>query len=155
MLKIWKGPELEGFDKGVITLFVASDSIIDENIVIKELCSHNIQRVYLGAGRTQFIGFNDLDYFINKCSCNNISIAIEIDILKSISNAEKEIISLTSTSVKITPIFTIRKKLDLNYLFKFDNYEDVFVIKDTSIAITNLNNLNGMLFNKDVMLVDD
>jgi hypothetical protein len=150
MLKIWKGPELEGFDKGVITLFVASDSIIDESIVIKELCSHNIQRVYLGAGRTQFIGFNNINNFINYCISNKISIVIEVDLLNELSEAENEIITFNN----VITIFTVRKKLKPNYMFKFDNYNDVFVIKNTSVSSTNLNDLNGMLFDKDIILVD-
>lgn len=155
MLKVWKGPELEGFDKGIVTLFVASNTVIDETIIIQQLINYDIHRIYLGAGRTAFPGFNSIKTFINYCIDNNVTVLIEVDLLKPLLISETNIIE----EHIVTPIYTIRANstdvtLKKNSLFKYDDYSNVIVFKHNQSAHTNLDNLHGMVFEADTVLID-
>jgi hypothetical protein len=155
MFRVWKGPELEGFDKGIITLFVASDNIINESIIINQLELNNIQRVYLGAGRTPFPGFNNTRTFIDYCSNNSIKVIIEVDGIKSLLQAETDIIKEDI----VVPIYTFRVQgsnniVKDNSLFKYDDYNQVIVFKNSQSSYTDLDTLNGMVFEADTILID-
>ena len=65
--RAWIGPELEGFQLGVTTLFIEGLQI-DGNESIELLKKHpDIRRVYLGAGGKGITSINDaLDFFLLK-----------------------------------------------------------------------------------------
>ena len=155
MLKVWKGPELEGFDKGIVTLFVASDIVIDETIIINQLSLNNIRRIYLGAGRTPFSGFTDTKTFIDYCNNNSIKVVIEVNGAESLSSAEKDIIKENI----VVPVYTFRvlgsdNIVKDNSLFKYDDYKQVIVFDNSSSSYTGLDTLNGMMFEADTILIN-
>jgi len=155
MFRVWKGPELEGFDKGISTLFVASDNIIDEAVIISQLQLNDVHRIYLGAGRTPFPGFNNTETFIDYCTNNSIKVIIEVDGIKSLSQAEIHIVKEDI----VVPIYTFRVQganniVKDNSLFKYDDYNQVIVFKNNHSSYTNLDTLDGMMFEADTILID-
>lgn len=80
MLRIWKGPEMEGNDIGVMTLFVCADVPVQKKQIIEQLYFNpDIRRIYFGAGRTPFYGVDDwkglYDYLFQK----SIDVVVEVD----------------------------------------------------------------------------
>ena len=60
MLRIWKGPEMEGNDVGIMTMFICADEVVDTKRLIACLSNNpDVRRVYFGAGRKPFMGVTD------------------------------------------------------------------------------------------------
>lgn len=155
MFRVWKGPELEGFDKGITTLFVASDKLINETTIINQLEINDIHRIYLGAGRTPFPGFNNMKTFMDYCISYSIKVVIEVNAAMLLSQAETDIIK---ESVVI-PVYVFRATecnnlIKDNSLFKYDDYNRVIVFKYSQSSYTDLATLDGMMFEADTILID-
>lgn len=57
MLRIWKGPEMEGNQIGIMTLFVCSDREVDTKQLIGIIAQNpDVRRIYFGAGKHSFEG---------------------------------------------------------------------------------------------------
>ena len=55
MIRIWKGPEMEGTKVGIQTLFICSDVVIPIKYVISQLeQNRDVHRVYFGVGKYRF-----------------------------------------------------------------------------------------------------
>ena len=140
-MKIWKGAEMEGRDKGIITLFVEATALSLEQLeTIKEIArQEQISRIYLGAGKVDTLVIDNLD-ILNGC---NIIIEVSFDNYNKIKDKElyNEII--------------VRFDLDadLNKLrLKADNGKDVIIyyngVKNT------LNGVLDGLYAKDIMIYE-
>lgn len=155
MVKIWHGPELEGFSLGVDTLFLAADVVVDEQLVIDLLDKYRLTRIYLGAGRTDFNGLLNFNKFINYCKDNDIEVVAEVN-LYSCNCYIQELIDEEYVCI----IYTVRIINDKycfdrpNALFKYDDYNNVLVIRPEHTYITNLDNLDGMLYDCDETLYE-
>ena len=79
-MKLWIGKEQEGKNKGVQTLFIASEDVSDEDIsdVLKE--HKDIKQLYFGAGCCTPIN----EYVVDKCihKFNSMIITLEVEINK-------------------------------------------------------------------------
>lgn len=156
MLKIWHGPELEGFSLGVDTLFLAADVIVDTQFIIDLLNKYGLTRIYLGAGRTDFNGLLDFDKFINYCKDNSIEVVAEVNIYSCNQHIQKLI-----NEEYVCIIYTVRILDNLNCihrtnaLFKYDDYnKSVLVINPDHTYITDLDSLNGMLYDCDEIIYE-
>ena len=59
-MRIWKGIEREGFDKGIMTLFVESTVLTNEQLQRVKQCAaeHIINRIYFGAGKQNIVSMS-------------------------------------------------------------------------------------------------
>lgn len=99
MLKIWKGPEMEGTKVGTMTLFICSDKQVSANL-ISELILRNpdVRRIYFGAGRKPFCGVDDYSTLYNFLFRRSIEIVIEVS-FDSLSEFIKLYDSLITTFI--------------------------------------------------------
>lgn len=76
--RVWKGPELEGFSKGIITLFV--EGVIVDGLEVCKYLNENTdcKRVYLGAGGKGLTCISNTSDLITYCQRYNISIIVEL-----------------------------------------------------------------------------
>ena len=83
MLKIWKGPEMEGNSLNETTLFVCSDAKLKLNNLRKVIESNpDVSKIYLGGGRAPFYGFTstkDNSLFKLYCKTHNLKLTIETE----------------------------------------------------------------------------
>lgn len=157
MLKIWIGPEMEGKDKGIETLFVQSDTLLDYNKLIQLLRENNVKRVYLGAGRTPYPGMQTDSgefIFINYCNQNNIRIVIEtkpqhLYLLSNFYSSAEIIVSIFSSLLPNT--MKLIKGID----FKLDNYKDTIVFNADNKYHTSLDTLNGVTYDCDRIILEE
>lgn len=153
LTKIWIGPELEGFDKGIPTMFIASDVKNRTSFILELLETWKIQRIYLGAGRTDFQGFDNNQLFLDECKNKNISVVIEVD-LSSIN----ENISYMINNEDVKVIYTVRNRTNKfpvkkeNTYLKYDDFTDVYVFDIKNSSQTSLNDLKGMTFEQDTVI---
>lgn len=92
-MKIWKGPEMEGPDKGAMTLFIKDE--YPSGLYIIDMLDENPEctRLYLGAGRTDVIGLwptqpngsteeatNEFGKLIRHCNKKKIQVVMEVSL---------------------------------------------------------------------------
>lgn len=151
MLKIWKGPEMEGTDIGMMTMFVCSDVKVSSKQIIGLLeQNRDVRRLYFGAGRTRFNGIDDwkglYDYVFRK----SIDIIMEVpynELLDYI--AEYDTLSTTFICSSYEFPYTFN-----NLQFKTDDTKVVTVYN--AVARTSLDTLKeNNLFTCDVMLLEE
>ena len=142
MLKIWKGKELEGQSKGVMTLFIMSDELVPINTMWNILYAHpDIKRVYFGAGLTEFVGFDKLKFeTIAMLRRRGITTAIESTDTHKLSEATNfsERIWRAGTNYVTFPNDTLQ--------IKFDNGNHVMCYKVSCAEITDLSTLKDNIF---------
>lgn len=79
MIKIWKGPEMEGTKVGIQTLFVCADVIVPIKHVISQLeQNRDIRRVYFGAGKHKFVGVTDWTSLYDYLFKRSIEVVVEV-----------------------------------------------------------------------------
>ena len=83
MIRIWKGPEMEGIGNkaGVQTLFICSDSALYfDDICVFIIQNPDIKALYFGAGRKDFAGMDPKSWhkLISLCVEKSITITIEV-----------------------------------------------------------------------------
>ena len=151
MLRIWKGPEMEGAKVGIMTLFVCSDKIIKSKTVIQMLAENpDIRRVYFGAGKHKFKGSNQWQQLYDYCFTRSIEIVIEVvqDELRDFVEAYDNLIT-TFIVVDYDVPFTYN-----NLQYKTDNNTVVNVYN--VCAQTSLDTLkDNNLFTCDTMLLEE
>ena len=154
MLKIWKGPEMEGTDIGTMTMFVCSDGATGE-IEIKKIISlleqnKDVRRVYFGAGKYRFFGVDDWKSLYDYLFRNSIDIIIEVqyDELEELIQKYDTLITTFICSSYNFP-YTYN-----NLQFKTDNTKVVTVFN--AVARTSLETLkDNNLFTCDTMLLEE
>jgi len=151
MLKIWKGPEMEGTDIGMMTMFVCSDVEVSSKQLIGLLeQNRDVRRLYFGAGRTQFNGIDDwkglYDYVFRK----SINIIMEVPYDKLLNYIFKyDTLSTTFICSSYDFPYTFN-----NLQFKTDDTKVVTVYN--AVARTSLDTLKeNNLFACDVMLLEE
>lgn len=83
--RIWKGPEMEGPETGVLTYFVESSTLNDETVEFLRnfiLSNSDCKRIYLGANTTDVVEFGNL-FFKDRLPCDRIVMEIEGNTLAS------------------------------------------------------------------------
>jgi len=151
MIKIWKGPEMEGPNISIPTLFVCSDKEVSTNLIVQMLQTHKeISRIYFGAGKHSFQGITDWNKLCEYCIANSISIIMEV----GITEIREKICKYDSPST----IFIIAQynfpHINGKLQFKTDNNAVVTVF--TPAAQTSLKTLKeNNLFTCDTMLLEE
>lgn len=152
MLRIWKGPEMEGTKVGIMTLFVYSDW---EVIPIKKIITliqqnRDIRRVYFGAGKHSFEGVDDFNGLYDFLFRQSIEIVIETSPAQLDEFVQKY-------DTLITTFIVARYDMPYTYnnlQYKTDNNKMVTIYNATSQ--TSLETLkNNNLFTCDVMLLEE
>lgn len=154
-MKIWIGPEMEGKNKGELTMFVSAETISqqDEVVIMDLLKEHpDCKRLYLGAGRVSllYIDSKDLQEF---CKSSNIKIILEI----SYQFLARTIRYLNIESDQLIVRF---HKNDMNTLkncdmIKLDDGKEVRTVEIEDMVVTNLSTLKQDTFDVDVVLYED
>ena len=136
--RIWIGPEREGFDQGVMTLFY-EDKTPDCMDIIQYLESHpEIKRVYLGAGRKYPTCITNANVLSDYAWINKVSVVIEV---------------LLPISISIPPGWTIIGVCTERPTFlKTDDGKTVNVYKLENPATTDLKDLSDGLFSCDTII---
>ena len=151
MLKIWKGPEMEGTKVGIMTLFVCSDRLIETKVIIQCLAENcDVRRVYLGAGKHSFEGMSHWQTLYDYCFARSIEIVMEVGWaqLRDMINKYDNLITTFIVANYDMP-FTYN-----NLQFKTDNNKVVTIFNassQTSLETLKSNNL----FACDVMLLEE
>jgi hypothetical protein len=150
-LKIWIGPELEGYEKGQLTLFVKGDRP-HTNYVVSLLAEHReCKRIYLGSGRTDVVEFSD--NLLHYCYENGISVVVETSPpgIKNIPCTYREL-------CRIIVRVDIPDYEDVNYpgqtYLKLDTERVVRIIQSSEMIHTDLADLEGDMFKQDKFLFE-
>ena len=151
MIRIWKGPEMEGTKVGMMTLFVCSDREIPIKTIISQIMQNgDIRRVYFGAGRKSFAGVDDFKGLYDFLFRRSIEIIIETDFLhldEFISRYDSLITNFIITRYEAPYTFN-------NLQYKTDNTRTVTIYNATSQ--TSLETLKeNNLFTCDKMLLQE
>ena len=121
MIRIWKGPEKEGFDLDEMTLFICSNEKLNLDNLIEIINNNNdIVKIYLGAGRQKFKGFTtqkDDIKFKAYCKSHNLKLTIETEFenlkyLIDYLNYAEIVLTIRTTYFKINDVKDIKLKLD-------------------------------------------
>ena len=151
MLKIWKGPEMEGTDIGMITMFVCSDVKIPTKKVIGLLeQNREVRRLYFGAGKEQFEGVDDWNGLYDYVFRRSIDIIIEVPYHRLYEYIDKyDTLSTTFICSSYEFPYTYN-----NLQFKTDDTKVVTVYN--AVARTSLDTLKeNNLFTCDIMLLEE
>lgn len=148
-LKVWIGPELEGIDKGKITMFVKSTHPNTAYVIDYLKDNPECKRLYLGAGRTDVIEYPIplFDY----CDDNYIDVVIETTpanlkyIPQEISNSYPIIVRFEA------PELTSITNADF---IKVDTFSKVYISRVDLTVHTDLSTLRGDMFNEDRIIFD-
>ena len=78
MIKLWKGPEMEGTKVGIMTLFVCSNEPVPIKLIVSQIQQNpDIRRVYFGAGKYIFYGVDDFRGLYDFLFRQSIELVIE------------------------------------------------------------------------------
>ena len=151
MLKIWKGPEMEGAKVGIPTLFVCSDKELQSRLVLQYVRSNvEVRRIYFGAGRTPFYGVSSWREIYDYAFTHSIELVVEtrFDQLREFVAAYDSLITTFIIVDYGTPF------IYNNLQFKTDDMKVVKLYNATSQ--TSLDTLKkNNLFTCDVMLLEE
>ena len=153
MIKIWKGKELEGVDKGVQTMFVSGSTIYCTKI-IEFLEQHpDCKRVYLGGGRIDVEEIFDYNKLADYTSKKKIDIVLECSYegLKTLPR-----ILFDSTDKLIVRMYNeLLGLLSSSDQVKVDTGKNVYIVEMGQMIHTDLNDLNKDMFASDVLVYDE
>lgn len=152
MFKVWKGRELEGEDKGIMTMFVECPKV-EGDTILKYLKQHpDCKRLYLGAGRVDVTYAEELEVLTDYCSVNNIPIVVETDI-KGLDSMPDDLFDLCDQT--IVRIMNPRLKLLASTdCIKVDTTKDVYVKPLGEMINTSLKELHGDTFETDTLIFE-
>lgn len=150
MLKVWKGPEMEGALLGITTLFICSNMQLQYKDIQEFLVQDDISKVYLGAGRQDFLGFvstEDFVLFKNYCINNNIAVTIEttpnsLPLLINCLDFAEIIITIRNANIPVTS----------NIVFKLDDYKTARLFDNHNYYDTDLSDVNSNRYSCDTLL---
>jgi hypothetical protein len=154
MMKVWMGPEMEGKNKGELTMFVKSKSIgwLGVSKIMSLLRQNPLcKRLYLGAGRTNTIFIANNLHLREFCSKQNIKIIIEANIesfrscVGNFKIADQVIIRFYKTNLSTL------KNCDM---IKLDDGKEVLTVELIDMVSTDLNTLDKDTFSVDKVLYD-
>jgi len=151
MIRIWKGPEMEGTKVGMMTLFVCSDTEVPIKTIISLIEQNkDIRRVYFGAGRKRFYGVDDYKGLYDYLFRNSIEIIIEVQY-----NELRDFIEAYDTLITTFICSSYEFPYTYNNLqFKTDDLKVVTMFN--AVSQTSLDTLkNDNLFTCDTMLLEE
>jgi len=148
-MKVWIGPELEGVDKGKLTMFVKSEYPRTEYITDYLLDNSECKRLYLGAGRTDVKEFPMalFDY----CDDNNINVVVE-STPAGIKYLPEQVLKSYYIVMRIE--VPEAEQLTLGDYVKIDTFKNVRIIDFHSMIHTGLEDLYGDMFEADKIIYD-
>lgn len=148
-MKVWIGPELEGVDKGKLTMFVKSEYLRTEYITDYLLDNSECKRLYLGSGRTDVKEFPMalFDY----CDDNNIEVVVE-STPAGIKYLPEQILESYQVIMRID--VPEAEQLTLIDCVKVDTGKNVRMIQFKDMIHTGLETLNGDLYDADKIIYD-
>lgn len=151
MLRIWKGPEMEGNDVGIPTMFICSDKPVERKRVIECLYKNpDVRRLYFGAGRTPFYGMDDWKGLYDYAFQHSIDIVVEVDAAHL-----KEFIRQYDNMITTFVVVNYEMPFTYNNLqFKTDDTEVVKIFTVSSRTMLDTLKDNN-LFVCDKMLVEE
>jgi len=150
MIKIWKGPEMEGTKVGIMTLFVCADEVVNTRIIIQLLQENqDVRRVYFGAGKHSFEGLTQWRELYDYLFVRSIEVVMEVGYMQLNQMIEMyDNLITTFIVVKYDMPFTYN-----NLQFKTDNGKVVTVFNAS--AQTSLETLKeDNLFTCDELLYE-
>ncbi len=151
MIKIWKGPEMEGTKVGIQTLFVCSDVVVPIKLIISQFeQNRDVRRIYFGAGKYSFAGVDDWSSLYDYLFRRSIEVVVEVsfeDLHKFIDMYDNLITTFIVVNYNMPYTYN-------NLQFKTDNNKVVTMfnaVSQTSLQTLKENNL----FTCDVMLYEE
>ena len=145
--RVWVGPELEGFDQGINTLFIEGE-YLNSTDVIDYLQQTNCKRLYLGAGGKGIIELLNIPRLRKYCEENEIEVVAEIPI---------DLFNICDINIfKYCHIILTAKGEKSKYInqFKTDDRKQVDVFNLKVSAKTDLSTLNNGLFDLDTLIYE-
>lgn len=158
--RVWVGPEMEGpeNERGVLTMFVQGEQL--DLVKVSDFLEsyndrtdkkqHEIDKIYLGAGRTDLHFFTGVQYLAKMCKYSNIAMCVETSYTNLHNALEIKNIARKYTDVKVIIRFDDSRLADCT--IKLDDHKTVAIV--TGLAVTNLDSLNDSryrtTFNEDV-----
>lgn len=153
MLKIWKGKELEGIDKGTQTMFVSGSTLYCGKIVEALALHSDCKRVYLGGGRIDVEEIFGYDELVRYTAIKKINIVVECSYegLKTLPRCLFE-----DTDKLIVRMFDeLLQHLSSTDQIKVDTGKKVYIAELGTMIFTDLKNLNKDMFSSDVLVYDE
>lgn len=149
--RVWVGPEMEGPDeeRGVRTMFVQGEKL-DLSRVSDFLANYNdcstkkdrIEKIYLGAGRTDLHFFIGVRHIAKYCRDNGVVLCVETSYTNLHTALEIRRLAEDYAEVKVIVRFDDSRLVDCT--IKLDDHETVAIV--TGLAVTNLKTLNESEF---------
>lgn len=150
-MKIWLGPELEGTDKHIKTLFVKGETIDGQQVLEILMLQKGIKRLYLGAGRTDVKNLINEITLVSYCVKNEIKIVTEC----SIGNLYNLPYSLYSTDIIVRIDCELLEELMMTDKIKIDTGSNVYIKELGQMIHTSLKDLDGDIFKQDTVIYND
>lgn len=154
-MRVWIGPEMEGKQKGVKTLFVCGRKI-NTAVITRLMKKHCPERLYLGAGRTNTkLTDTQLARIRQVCDQYNIAIIMEVsvdemnDLLKglNLNYIDQIIVRVENRAFKRLRDWDVIKMDDMT--------SAVYTAEREDMEWTSLITLNDGLFEGDELLYDE
>ena len=141
--RAWIGPELEGYCKGAITLFIEA-SIFTWTEIYSIISKHKFTRLYLGAGGKNIIGIYNFMNLKQYCDIYNIQIVLEttVDNLANLTDEIKENVEL---------ILTFRDKnisVENVDFIKLENNQGLHIYPTNNNYYTSISTLNKGMYSE-------
>jgi hypothetical protein len=152
-MKLWKGIELEGEDKGIVTMFVSGVTIHSDEVVRCLLENSDCKRLYLGGGRIDVKEILNPVKLFSFCSKNSIPVILECSLSEIENLAELLFDDVDQVIVRIDN--RLVHLLSEDDLIKLDSHLDVHIIRKGNMIHTSLENLNKDMFSTDILIYDD
>lgn len=151
MIRIWKGPEMEGTKVGIQTLFICSDVVIPIKYVISQLeQNRDVRRIYFGAGKHSFAGVDDWTSLYNYLFRRSIEIIVEVSF--------EELLTFIETYDNLITTFIVAN-YDMPYTYnnlQFKTDDNKVVTMFNAVSQTSLQTLKeNNLFTCDTMLYEE
>ena len=147
--RAWIGPELEGYSKGVPTLFIEGISLhASEIISIYNKCE-NVKRIYLGAGGYGLRQLENYKQLLEFAKSNEIKVVMEL-----FDTQIDELPIDLLNCVELTYTITSDRTSLIDYL-KTDDGKIVYVYDLQNKEETDLSTLKDGLYDKDTLIYED
>lgn len=153
-MKIWKGTELEGVDKGVQTMFVSGSTLFGKTL-LNFLPEHtDCKRLYLGGGRIDVEEFFQVDELIEYCDKHKIDVILETSFTGFVRHTDRELLEKADKCiVRIDQkLFDTLSSTDQ---IKIDSGKSVYTVELEKMIHTDLATLNKDMFASDVLIYDE
>jgi len=153
-MKCWIGEELEGSDKGILTLFV-SGITVQSSIILRVIKDTECKRIYLGAGRLDFCEVLNSKLLIDYCRNNDTQLIVETSLSALKYSFQNTKLFEDATQIIVRFDEDIINKIGEDDIIKIDTKTDVFLISKKNMINTDLQDLKCDMFITDKLVYDD